>query len=100
MGSDQSHRLLTGQNLIELAFMVDALGLSPMQAIRAATGGAADCLERPELGTLAPGKLADAVVVDGDPLEDIAVLGDPARIQLVVKAGVVYKDRTTCATFP
>jgi len=92
MGSDQSHRLLTGQNLIELAFMVDALGLSPMQAIRAATGAAADCLERPDLGTLAPGKLADVVVVDGDPLGDIAVLGDPARIHLVVKAGVVYKD--------
>ena len=92
MGTDQSARLLVGENLVELEFMVGCLGLSPMQAIVASTRTAAECLERPELGTLEAGKLADLVVVDGDPLDDIRVLQDPARIQVVMKAGVVQKE--------
>src|SRR5947209_1815615 len=67
-------------NAGELECLVRA-GMSPMQALQAATGWAAECLGREdELGTLAPGKLADIVVVDGDPLADIAILCDPARI--------------------
>lgn len=93
MGTDQSHRLLTGENLVELAYMVDHLGLSPMEAIVASTRAAAEFLERPDLGTLEPGKAADVVVVDGDPLADIRTLGDPARIRLVMKDGVTHKDR-------
>ena len=46
-----------------------------------------------ELGTLAPGKLADVVVVNGDPLADISVLRDPAKIALVVKDGAVAANR-------
>jgi imidazolonepropionase-like amidohydrolase len=92
MGTDQSARLLVGENLVELEFMVSCLGFSPMQAIVASTGMAAECLERPELGTLQAGKVADLVVVDGDPLDDIRVLQDPERIRLVMKAGVVQKD--------
>jgi imidazolonepropionase-like amidohydrolase len=93
MGTDQSHRLLTGENLVELGFMVRHLGMSPMQAIVAATGRAADCLERPELGTLESGKVADAVIVDGDPLDDIGVLADAKRIHLVMKGGIAYPKR-------
>jgi imidazolonepropionase-like amidohydrolase len=63
-----------------------------MQAIVAATRAAAECLERPELGTLEPGKAADVVVVDGDPIEDIEVLGRADRVHLVMKEGVVHKD--------
>jgi len=92
MGTDQSHRLLTGENLIELAYMVDLLGMSPMEAIVAATAHAAECLERPDLGTLEPGKRADVVVVDGDPLADIRVLADAGRIPLVMKNGRIYKN--------
>jgi imidazolonepropionase-like amidohydrolase len=92
MGSDQSHRLLTGENLVELEWMVHSLGMSPMQAIMAATKMAAECLERPELGTLEPGKLADVVIVDGDPLDDIRALGNAKRIHLVMKDGVAYKN--------
>ena len=92
MGTDQSHRLLTGENLIELAYMVDLLGMSPMEAIVAATARAAECLERPDLGTLEPGKRADVVVVDGDPLADIRVLADAGRIPLVMKGGRIYKN--------
>jgi imidazolonepropionase-like amidohydrolase len=94
MGTDQSHRLLTGENLVELGFMVRHLGLSPMQAIVAATGRAAECLERPELGTLEPGKMADVVIVDGNPLADVGVLADAKRIHLVMKAGVVCRNRS------
>lgn len=93
MGTDQSQRLLTGENLVELEYMVSWLGLSPMQAIVAATGTAAECLERPDLGTLTPGKRGDLVVVDGDPLQDVTTLGDPAQVVLVMRDGLVYKDR-------
>ena len=97
MGTDQSHRLLTGENLVELAYMVEWLGMSPMQAIVAATRDAAQCLERPDLGTLEAGQVADVVVVDGDPLSDIALLGDPRRVRLVMKAGSVYHDPRAAA---
>jgi imidazolonepropionase-like amidohydrolase len=51
MGTDQSHRLLGGENMVELRFMVDWLGMSPMDVIVAATSRAAACLERPNLST-------------------------------------------------
>ncbi|MBI4637958.1 MAG: amidohydrolase family protein [Candidatus Rokubacteria bacterium] len=93
MGTDQSHRLLTGENLVELEYMVRHLGMSPMQAIVAGTKAAAECLERPDLGTLEPGKVADVVVVDGNPLDDIRILGDAKRIHLVAKDGVPQKNQ-------
>jgi imidazolonepropionase-like amidohydrolase len=46
------------------------------------------------VGTLEEGKLADLVVVDGDPTVDITVLQDMARIQMVIKEGIVYRDLT------
>ena len=55
---------------MELDLMVKA-GLTPMQAIMAATGQAADCLNLHRLGTLTRGKWADMIVLNEDPLEDI-----------------------------
>ena len=55
---------------MELDLMVKA-GLTPMQAITAATGQAADCLNLHRLGTLTRGKWADMIVLNEDPLEDI-----------------------------
>ena len=80
-------------NAVELAHLV-AAGLTPMQAIQAATSLAAECLglER-EIGTLEKGKRADLVVVDGDPLADVGILTDPARIRLVLKDGVTQIRR-------
>jgi imidazolonepropionase-like amidohydrolase len=46
-----------------------------------------------EIGTLEPGKMADLIVVDGDPLKDIRVLQDKARIQLVMIGGESLVDR-------
>ncbi len=73
-----------GRNLRELALMVEG-GMTPMQAIVATTRSAAELmgLER-ELGTLEPGKRADLVVVDGDPLE-VATLDE--RIEAVYQDG-------------
>ncbi|HVB16819.1 MAG TPA: amidohydrolase family protein, partial [Stellaceae bacterium] len=80
-------------NAGELECLVKS-GMTPMQAIQAGTGWAAECLgQEDELGTVKPGRLADLVVVDGDPLADIAILRDPARIALVVKDGLVAANR-------
>ncbi len=80
-------------NAVELQHLV-AAGLTPMQAIQAATGLAAECvgLER-EIGTLEKGKRADLVVVEGDPLADVRTLQDPERIRLVLKDGVTEVQR-------
>jgi len=68
--------------------------MSPMQALQTATGWAAECLGiEHDVGTLQPGKLADLVVVDGDPLQNIAVLQDHQRIKLVFKEGQLCVDR-------
>ena len=45
------------------------------------------------VGTLEPGKLADLIVVEGDPLKDMKVPGDKANIRLIVKGGAVAVDR-------
>jgi len=81
------------KNALELKYLVEA-GLTPMQALRAATQWAAKCLglER-DLGTIEPGRLADLVVVNGSPLTDVSLLLDPARIELVLKGGAVCADR-------
>lgn len=87
-----------GNNARELELLVEA-GMTPMQALVAATGWAAGCLglER-EVGTVEPGKLADLVVVDGNPLEDVAVLQSKEKILFVMKEGEVYLDRVMAQT--
>ncbi|HEV2336312.1 MAG TPA: amidohydrolase family protein [Stellaceae bacterium] len=80
-------------NAGELECLVKS-GMTPMQALQAATGWAAECLGREaDLGTLQPGKLADLVVVNGDPLADVTVLSDINRIALVVKDGAIAANR-------
>jgi len=82
-----------GNNAKELELLVGA-GMTPMQALVAATGWAAGCLGMDDrIGTIETGKLADLIVVDGDPLADIALLQDKERIRLVMKEGRVYLDR-------
>lgn len=80
-------------NAGELPLLV-AAGLTSMQALQAATGWAAECLGLDRtLGTLEKGKLADLIVVDGDPLRDLRVLSDIARIKLVMKDGSIEVRR-------
>ena len=75
-----------GANARELVRMAEA-GLTASEAIGAATAGSAAALGLDDRGTIEPGKAADLLVVDGDPLADVGVLVDPSRIWLVVKDG-------------
>ena len=69
-------------------------GMTPMQAIVATTAMAAACIGLGDrVGTVEPGKLADLVVVDGDPLKDPGLLRDHARFALVMKDGQVHRGR-------
>jgi imidazolonepropionase-like amidohydrolase len=78
-----------GLNARQFAFMV-RYGLTPMQAIQSATTSAADLLGWSDrVGSITPGRYADLVAVDGDPLADITLL---ERVNFVMKGGVVYKD--------
>jgi len=77
-----------GTSAKQLAFMVK-YGMTPMQAIQAATSSAADLLgHSKEVGSIKPGKYADLIAVSRDPLKDVSVLGD---VEFVMKEGVVYK---------
>lgn len=77
-----------GENAREFALLVSA-GMTPMEAIRAATVAGADNLGKSDvLGSIAPGKYGDLVAVEGDPLSDVTELED---IDFVMKEGVVYK---------
>ena len=81
-----------GNNSVELDMLVDA-GMTPMQAIVAGTREAAACcgLES-DLGTLSSGRLADILVVGGNPLSDITVLQDRDKIRLVLKGGQICRN--------
>jgi imidazolonepropionase-like amidohydrolase len=74
-----------GENARELAALVEA-GLTPLEALRAATVDAATLLGLDEVGEIAPGKAGDFVVVEGNPLENIRALERPV---LVVKGGKI-----------
>jgi len=76
--------------ILEFQAMV-AAGLTPLRALKAATGVAADLLERDDIGAIAAGKQADIVAMVGDPLADIA---STETVDFVMKAGRVYRHRT------
>ena len=81
-----------GDNAQELAYMVEA-GMTPMQAIVAATRMGAECMGLGDsVGILRKGMLADLLVVDGDPLQDISMLQDPNRLHVIMQGGVIHKS--------
>ena len=64
-----------------------------MQVLLAATKTAAEVLGLEDsLGTIEVGKLADLIVVDGDPLADVKVLQNRELVKLVMKGGQVYRS--------
>ncbi len=90
MGTDAGTPFnLHGENAGEIVLMAE-YGLSADQAIRSATSRAAELLGMAETtGSIAPGRRADILVVDGDPLADLSILADPSNIHSVYRAGVL-----------
>ena len=87
-GTDAGGFAWTENQAKEFAYMV-RYGMSPMAAIKSATSVAAKLLgQENEFGSIEPGRLADIVAVDGDPLTDITEL---ERVSFVMKGGVIYK---------
>lgn len=94
VGTDAGLSPNHGTNLKELGLLVKFGGLTPMQAIVAGTLTSAElCGVAGELGSIEAGKTADLVVVRGDPLSDIDILGNPDNILLVVKDGRAVGNR-------
>ena len=81
-----------GTTGLEMQLMVES-GMTPMQAIQAATRNASKVLGLTDkVGTIEEGMRADLIVVDGDPIADILILQDPERVQLVVKDGIIVRS--------
>ena len=89
-----------GHNAVELALLVEN-GMTPMQAIIASTSDAARLLEmEADIGTIEAGRYADLLVIDGDPLHDIAILDQKEQIQLIMKGGQIFRNTLTTTTAP
>lgn len=85
-GSD-APAIFHGRNAEEIVVLVKR-GMTPLQAIRAATTVAAELIDAEDLGRIAPGMLADIVGLPGNPLEDITTT---QRVGFVMKDGKIYK---------
>jgi imidazolonepropionase-like amidohydrolase len=78
----------------ELTFFVKYVGFSPLDTIKCATRTGAEILGREkEIGTLETGKLADVLIVDGDPVADISVLENRSRFLAVMQGGIIKAGR-------
>ena len=85
----------------DLWLFVKILGFSAMETIVAATRLGGELMGRPgELGVVKPGALADLLLVDGDPLADIAILQDRAALRMIMKDGVLHKALLESGTQP
>ena len=81
-----------GTNAKDLEYFIKYVGMSPMEALLSATAWGAPMMKRgKELGYIREGCLADMLLVDGDPLADITILQDKARILAVMKDGEFHR---------
>jgi len=78
-----------GSSAQEMLRLAEA-GMSSLAVIEAATGGGAATLGRTDLGTIAPGATADLLIVDGYPDQDLALLANPEKIEMVIKNGIFF----------
>ena len=82
-----------GKNAMELKLYVEKVGMKPSEALIAATRNGAEAAGlEDKVGVLAERKIADLIVVNGNPLSDINVICNPENIVLVMKEGKVYKN--------
>jgi imidazolonepropionase-like amidohydrolase len=88
---------MQGTQARDLQYFVDYYGYSPAEALVCATrnGGLAMRSEG-DLGTLEEGKLADLLLVDGNPLDDLSILTDRERLHLIVKDGTIHHRAVDC----
>lgn len=76
---------------MEMELLVD-LGMLPMEVIQAATKTGAEVLMRDDIGVLEDGKLADIIVVAGNPLDNMGLLRNADHIKLVMQEGKIVKQ--------
>jgi imidazolonepropionase-like amidohydrolase len=89
MGTDASGSIRNGENASEFVALVEE-GLSPREAIGMATANAAKALGlEKSIGTIEPGKKADLIIVNGDPLANISLLTIRTNIRMVIKSGKI-----------
>jgi imidazolonepropionase-like amidohydrolase len=79
-----------GKNARDLQLFVDIMGYSPSEVLVAATKLGGELMDM-DLGTIEAGKLADILLVDGNPLADLTILQDKARIPAVMKDGAFHR---------
>lgn len=97
VGTDAGAGVPHGCNAMELELLT-TIGMSPMQAIVAATSTAAEVLDMADsIGTLEKGRMADLLVVDGDPLQDISLLQDRKNIRVIMMEGSIVVNRDCSA---
>jgi imidazolonepropionase-like amidohydrolase len=81
-----------GTNARDLEHFVKYIGMTPMEVLLAATKLGGELMMRPhELGQVREGYLADILLINGDPLKDLALLQDPKKITLVMKDVEIFK---------
>ncbi|MDE1914844.1 MAG: amidohydrolase family protein [Sphingomonadales bacterium] len=79
-----------GRNARDLAHFVDYFGYTPLEALEAATGFGGELMDLP-VGRVKEGYLADLLLVDGDPTQDVTILQDKSRLAAIMKDGVFHK---------
>ncbi|WP_440059387.1 amidohydrolase family protein [Thermogladius sp. 4427co] len=83
-----------GDNALEIVLFVEKIGMPPAEALKAATINAAEVAGLSHVtGSLEKGKLADLIIVDGNPLDNPRILLDKDRILFVMKEGKVLKNK-------
>jgi imidazolonepropionase-like amidohydrolase len=94
LGDDYGFALMPHGDYVSEMELYVRHGVAPIEVMRWATRNGAEAMgaRGAELGTIEEGKLADVIVVNGDPTQDVGVHRDPANISLVVKDGVIEKD--------
>ncbi len=94
MGTDSCNTMAFGGHAGELQLMHERIGMTAMETIVAATSAAAEAIGLGDItGSIVPGKMADMLVVDGDPLSDLRILQDRSKLLGVIKEGAVLVDR-------
>jgi imidazolonepropionase-like amidohydrolase len=82
-----------GTNARDIVHFVNLMGFTPMEAILGATRLGGEIMMRGnELGQIKPGYLADVLLVDRDPLQDVGVLADPKRFRVIMKNGEMHEQ--------